>query len=130
MLNTQFFISCLCVSWQEALVSKLFTVSFSIESFSQQTTENVSSEKALVHEPEGFVVTEKGTKATIPFRKAQNLSFPKMYDGPLGRVAVSSHQVIPAGKSQKFYEHEKRKHRCYSTPNHARVKNKTCILTF
>ena len=53
-----------------------------------------------------------------------------MYDGPLGRVAVSSHQAIFVGKSQKFYKYEKRKHLCYSTPNHARVTNKTCILTF
>ena len=87
----------------------------------------------IVHEQEAQnlkTVTEKGTKATILFWKGQNLSFPKMYDGPLGRVAVSSHQAIFAGKSRKFYEHGKRKHRWYSTSNRARLTNKTCILTF
>ena len=36
-------------------------------------------------------VTEKVAKATIPFLKAWNLSFPMVYDGHLTRVAVVSY---------------------------------------
>ena len=49
---------------------------------------------------------------------------------PSGQSIYLSHWAISVGKSRKFYEHEKRRHLYYSTSNHARATNKTCILTF
>ena len=59
---------------------------------------------SIVHEPGGLNITGKGTKATIPFWKANNVYIPKMHDGHLRCVAVRSYYIINEAKSSKMFD--------------------------
>ena len=56
----------------------------------------------IVHEPDELTVNGKGTMATIPFWKAKNIYFPKMYDGHLRCVAGRSYYIINEAKLLKI----------------------------